>query len=950
MTNGAALESVLQSTSSGYHDTARRVPCPTAGRSRSQRGLRVTEALLIALALATLGAGFGLLALVETGSVAGIDLRPPAMLGAGLVILHLALTLRHGRDADQIVLPLAGLLMGLGLLLTHRVAPALASRQTNSAALALVVVGVTGVAPWPIRWLRRYRYTWASLGLLLVALTLVFGVRPSGAGPRLWLGVGPLLFQPSELLKLILVVFLASYLAERRELVAFGALRIGRLRLPPLPYLGPILAVWGLSMLLLTWQRDLGAALIFFTIFLAVLYVATSRWTYVAGSLILFVAGAWVIVSNLPYVEQRVALWLNPWSETAQGSYQVIQALIAVASGGVLGTGLGYGFPTYIPAVHTDFVFAATAEELGLAGSLALVAMYALLAYRGYHIALRSDDAFVKLLAVGIASVFGLQTLIILGGNLKLIPLTGVTLPFVSYGGSSLVTSALMAGLLLRASASVRSPPNPPLSQNAGRGEGWGGSAILRLAGLVMAAFLMIAGAVPYWGVLRAAELTARPDNPRIVEAERRLVRGRILDRDGQILALTQLNDNDIATRRYTYPSLAPVLGYWSIRHGTAGIEAAFDDSLRGEPVSPDESLEQWLYHRPRVGDDVVLTIDLGIQQVADNVLGDAKGAIVLLNAHTGAILALASHPTYDPTRIDDAFPELRDDPNRPLLNRATQGRYPPGSTFKTVTLAAALEEGIVATTQVFDDGDETLYVEGFPIRCDNNPAGVNSFDLAHAYAYSCNLTFAQIGLDLGTKAFKDYAARFRVDRDIPLEIPVSPGQLANDPTLISQVLLASTAFGQGELLVTPLNMALVAAAIANDGVMPQPHLVIEVRESSSELMRSVQPQNAALGVPVTQATARQVSEIMTVSVQDGFARRAQIEVAIVGGKTGTAQLGGASTEPHAWFIGWARALDDSPDTPTYAVAVLVENGGAGSLVATPMGREVLAAALGRSE
>jgi peptidoglycan glycosyltransferase len=474
--------------------------------------------------------------------------------------------------------------------------------------------------------------------------------------------------------------------------------------------------------------------------------------------------------------------------------------------------------------------------------------------------------------------------------------------------------------------------------------------AILRLAGMVIALFVALAAALPYWGILRASELTLRPDNPRLVEAERRLARGRILDRDGEILAFTELGENGIASRRYPYPRLAPVIGYWSLQHGTAAIEAAFDDPLRGEPIDPSESLEQWLYHRPRVGDDVLLTIDLDVQRIADDVLGDAQGAIVVIEARTGAILALASHPTFDPASIDEAFPELRDDPNRPLLNRATQGRYPPGSTFKTVTLSAALQEGVVTTSQVFDDGDATLYVEGFPIRCNNNPAGIVSFDLAHAYAYSCNLTFARIGLDLGTRAFKDYAGRFRVDRDIPLEIPVTPGQLANDPTLMGQVLLASTAFGQGELLVTPLNMALIAATVASAGVMPQPYLASEVRGPTGEFIRSVQPRSTALSVPITQATARQVRDIMIVSVQDGYARRAQIPGATVGGKTGTAQLGETTAEPHAWFIGWAQATDNSSGGATYAVAVVVENGGAGSLVATPMGREVLAAALATAD
>ncbi|MFQ5857162.1 MAG: FtsW/RodA/SpoVE family cell cycle protein [Anaerolineae bacterium] len=927
--------------------------------------LRLTEFLLLLLATATFTAGFALLALAETGSITWRDLQPAWLLAGALLVAHGVLIWRQGSASDQVVLPLAGLLTGLGLVLAHRLAPALASRQTNWALLGIAVTTIVAGVPWPMRWLRRYRYTWAFLGLTLVALTLLFGVRPSGAGPRLWLGVGPFLFQPSELLKVLLVIFLASYLAEHQELVAFASLRIGRLRLPPLPYLGPILVIWGLSMTLLVWQRDLGAALIFFGIFLAMLYVASNRWTYVAGSLGLFLAGAIVIVQNFPHVQERVAIWLDPWPQAGEGSYQVVQALIAAASGGVLGPGLGYGFPTYIPAVHTDFVFVATAEEMGLAGALALIGLYMLLVYRGFHIALRADDAFTHLLAVGLTSIFGLQTLTILAGNLKLIPLTGVTLPFVSYGGSSLVTSSLMVGLLLRLRISDfgfrtwgygREIRNP---QSAIR------NGIFRLATALFLGFLLVAATIPYWGVFRAGELTARADNPRLIEAERRLDRGRILDRNGKVLARTALDDEDIAYRRYSYPQLAPVLGYWSLKHGTAGIEHAFNGPLRAQPMGFQASLDQWLYHRLPVGNDVVLTIDLELQRVADTALSDTRGAVVLMDAQSGAILALASHPTFDPARIDEDFTQLKDDPGRPFLNRATQGRYPPGSAFKTVTLAAALQEGIVRPGQMFDDGDETLYVEGFPIRCANNPRGVDQFDLAHAYAYSCNLTFARMGLDLGTKDFKDYAGRFRIGREIPLEVRTAPSQLAIDPLLMNQVLLASTAFGQGELLVTPLNMALVAATVANAGIMPQPYLAeqIQTRDGKpvpisnfefrisdfSSAIRNTQyairNRRGILGVPITEVTARRVRDIMITSVQDGYARRAQIPGAAVGGKTGTAQLGGENTEPHAWFIGWAQKAGD-PDAPTYAIAVLVENGGEGSLVATPIAQQILHAAV----
>lgn len=925
--------------------------------------LRLTEFLLLLVAITTTAAGFALLALVEMGSVTWQNMQPAWLLTATLLVAHVVLTWRYGPQSDQVALPLAGLLTGLGLVLTHRLAPALAGRQTNWALLGVTVMTVVAAAPWPMRWLRRYRYTWALLGLTLVALTLLFGVRPSGAGPRLWLGFGSLLFQPSELLKLLLVIFLASYLAERRELVAYASVRIGTLRLPPLAYLGPILVIWGLSMALLVWQRDLGAALIFFGIFLAMLYTATNRWAYVAGSLVLFLTGAVGVVQTFSYVQQRVQFWFDPWSDASGGAYQIVQALIAVASGGVLGPGLKYGFPTFIPAVHTDFVFVAVAEEMGLAGALALIALYMLLVYRAFHISLRARDAFSQLLAVGLASLFGLQTLTILAGNLKLIPLTGVTLPFVSYGGSSLLTSSLMVGLLVRlpiadTSTSLNKGRRSQIEEYARRKTQYViHSSILKLATILTFAFVLVAAALPYWGVVRATELTTRADNPRLIEAERRLDRGRILDRNGRVLARSDIDAEGVAHRQYTYSQLAPVLGYWSLKHGTAGIEHAFADPLRALPMGFQTGLEQWLYHRLPVGNDVVLTIDLDLQRVADEALGNTPGAVVLLDAHSGAILAMASHPTFDPTHLDEDFTQLKDDPGRPLLNRATQGRYPPGSTFKTVTLSAALQEGIVRPRQMFDDGDQTLYVEGFPIECSNNPKGVNRFDLAHAYAYSCNLTFARMGLDLGTKRLSDYAGRFRIGREIPLEIPTSSSQLANDPLLIDQVLLASTAFGQGELLVTPLNMALVAATIAIDGAMPQPYLAEQVQTRDGKTISdfssttrntqyAIRNGRGILAVPITEATARQVRDIMITSVQDGYARRAQIPGAIVGGKTGTAQLGGENTEPHAWFIGWAQKAGD-PDARTFAIAVIVETGGEGSLVATPIAQPVLQAAVG---
>jgi cell division protein FtsW (lipid II flippase) len=303
-----------------------------------------------------------------------------------------------------------------------------------------------------IEWLRRYRYTWATLAILLQVLTLVFGKDPNGSGAALWFVLGPVSVQPMEAVKLLLVVFLAAYLEEYRELLAMAGARIGRVRLPPVPYLAPIVVMIGVALALFWLQKDLGPALLFSAVLLAMLYVASGRFSYVALGLVLLVLGFAVADRAFSHVHTRVVIWLDPWSNRETIGYQLVQALYAFASGGVFGSGLDMGAPRYIPAVHTDFVIAAIGEELGLAGTLAVVCLFVLLVQRGFLVALKARSGFTALLAGGLTSVLALQALIILAGTLELIPLTGITLPFVSYGGSSVVANFVLIGLLLRIS------------------------------------------------------------------------------------------------------------------------------------------------------------------------------------------------------------------------------------------------------------------------------------------------------------------------------------------------------------------------------------------------------------------------------------------------------------------------------------------------------------------
>jgi cell division protein FtsW (lipid II flippase) len=416
--------------------------------------LRSVEAVLLVLAAGAAVTAMAPVALEADGTLTAADLVAPLSVIALFGLLHLSLVAR-GVRGDPMILPSWLLLTGLSMALVVRLAPesgglSFGQRQWLWVSAGVGVAAILVHAPLELRLLRRYRYTWLLVGVALVALTLLFGRSTVPGGPRLWLGAGPFTMQPSELLKLLLVIFLAGYLDDKQELLAETHTRLGRLRLPPLPYLAPVAVMLGVSLALLAVQGDLGAALLLFAIALGMLYVASARLDYILVALGLFAAGAVVLHRHVGVVQTRVAIWLDPWSRSQETGYQLVQSLMALAAGGVIGSGIGLGAATAIPAVHTDFVYAAIAEELGLAGASAVLLVYAVLVLRGFRIAIRGGTPFVRLLAAGLAFSLAVQTFIIIAGVVKLIPLTGITLPLLSYGGSSMLVSAISLGLLLR--------------------------------------------------------------------------------------------------------------------------------------------------------------------------------------------------------------------------------------------------------------------------------------------------------------------------------------------------------------------------------------------------------------------------------------------------------------------------------------------------------------------
>jgi cell division protein FtsW (lipid II flippase) len=380
-----------------------------------------------------------------------------AFFGALFLAAHAVLRFRLPH-ADPYLLPLVGILTAVGLTLIYRIDPDLAFKQGLWVVVGVAVFALVVVFVPDYRRLDSLKYTLGIVAIGLLVLPALPGLGATINGASLWVTVGPIAFQPGEFAKVALVIFLAGYLRDNREMLSMG---VGRAGLPSPKHFGPLLVIWGAAMLVLFQTNDLGGGLLYFSVFLAMLYVATARWAYVGAGLGLFVAGAYGLYHVKPHIAERVSIWIDPWKDAFDDGYQLVQSIYAIAGGGLFGAGLGQGVllkpegGTYIPFLETDFIYAAISQELGLAGAAAIVLLYLIFAYRGLRIAMLADDGFSKLLAAGLTATLAIQAFIIIGGVTKLIPLTGITLPFVSYGGSSVVANFLLVGLLLAVSNHV---------------------------------------------------------------------------------------------------------------------------------------------------------------------------------------------------------------------------------------------------------------------------------------------------------------------------------------------------------------------------------------------------------------------------------------------------------------------------------------------------------------
>jgi cell division protein FtsI/penicillin-binding protein 2/cell division protein FtsW (lipid II flippase) len=806
----------------------------------------------------------------------------------------------------------------------------------------------------------------AALGLSLVLVVL--GTGPGNSSAKV--NLGPV--QPIEAIRLLLALFLAGYFARRWELLSqlrTGMIRNSRvpawLHMPRVDYVLPLLAGVMAALAFFFLQKDLGPALLVSCVFLALYAVARRRVTMALSGLLLLVAGfylgyRWNISTTLA---DRVRIWQSPWDNGVRGGDQIAQSIWALSTGGVFGTGLGFGDTRYLPAGSTDLVLAAIGEELGAAGLLAIAVIYAVIGWRGFRIALRAGSDYGFFLATAITLFLIVPVIVMAAGTLGVTPLTGVVTPFLSYGGSAMAANFAALGMLMgiaehHGGSDTSEPFRKPIRWLRG---------VLALATIGLVAGVLDVQVLHADRYLVQPHLSLQADgvrrnqyNPRVLDVARLIPRGTIYDRRGLPLATSDATTFAKARETYAKLGVTPgvtctepiercypladeafhVLGDATSRmnwgaSNTSYVERDAYDRLRG--YEHHRELIPLLRHRhdhdhPDVkrlltrAHDVRVTVDANLQHRLAGILvnyakssATHRAAAIVIDAASGDILALASYPSPQLTQQAAGTSGNADT----LLDRARYGLYTPGSTFKLVTAIAALRRDIALSEKTFmctllSDGRAGARIPGGrPVRddiLDRHPHG--TIDMHDAMVQSCNAYFGQLALRVGPEALLDTARR--------LGISITSGNSAQR----LRGALPETGFGQGEVLATPLRLARVAAALASGGSLPDVRVIAEpAARAKTELL-------------LPRAASDLLAAYMRDVVINGTGRSLRANPWRIAGKTGTAELAGAPS--HAWFVGFAPY---GPATKRIAFAVIIENAGYGGRAAAPVAGEIVNAA-----
>lgn len=907
---------------------------------------------------------------VTTGAALSFQtLAVPLGLFAAFAAAHIGVRI-FAPGADPAILPVVFTLSGIGITFVTRLQPDASLGQVVFLFLGVALMVGTLAVVKNLEVVKRYKYVLGIAGIILLVLPMFIGTEIYGS--KLWIKIGGFQFQPGEFAKVLIVLFLAGYLAENRELLSISNRTVLGIKFPRLRLLYPLFIVWGVCLLVVAFERDLGSALLFYTIFLIMLYVATGRVSYVIIGLALLAVGAFGMYQIMSHVQVRVAIWLDPFSDAQNLGYQIVQSLFSLADGGLAGVGIGKGMADIIPVVASDMIFAAIGEEMGLLGGSAVLLLFMLFAVRGLTTAARAKSDLAAFSAAGLTAAISFQAFTIVGGVTKLIPLTGVTLPFMSQGGSSLLASFVIVALLLRAGdeATGRSTEIANTSTDlatAGYRTTVRGShmrrpaldtpesgllgrvalanRLTRTVFLFTALFAVLIGNITYIQVIKASEYQDMPSNNHTINKARFIKRGSIITADGLTLAESVQQADGTYARSYPNGNLAAhVVGYYSQQYGTMGIENTQNDTLTGsKDYSSWQNALNSLAGISEPGNSVQLTIDSRIQRAAEQALAGRVGAIVALDPRSGAVLAWASAPTFDNTNIQAAIEAANASggADTSMYDRATLALYTPGSTFKVLTLASALENGL-ATLDTTYDSPGRMEIGGADV-VSIGERGHGKISLAKAFALSSNTVFGQVADGLGAEKLVSTARAFGYGQQLGLDFTTAASVMPNPEEMTEWELAwagAGQPVGQGHTpgpQATVMQNALMAATIANNGIAMNPYVVSQILAPDGTVLKTTR--GHSLGQAVGSGTAEQVKQAMLDVVQNGTGSAAAIAGVKVAGKTGTAETNNANA--NSTFVGFAPY-----DTPTVAIAVVIEQNAKGEESAAAVGGQVLRAAL----
>lgn len=791
-----------------------------------------------------------------------------------------------------------------GLFMLYRLKPELALKQGVVAIVGLALLPLIMMGVRQLTWLPKLGYVYYGLALFFLLLSNV-----TKGGAKNWAEFFGISFQPSEFVKIIFVLFLSSLLLQAYQFRHFLMVSV----------------MSAVVILILVVQRDLGGAFIFFTIYVVITYIYSHKKTWLVLQFVAASAAGVTAYYLFSHVRVRLVGWLKPLQTIDHEGYQLSRSLFALSNGKWFGTGLGEGMPNSIPVVESDFLFSAIGEEYGSLFILLLIGHFLFFVVTLYRLSEQAESKFSYFVRTGLTTLMGVQGFLIIGGVTGLLPITGVTLPFISYGGSSLVTSLLMVGLIGTIQSQTEQKKEKYQQKKELKAE-----LPFRYIG-ILRAFIIVIYSVAFvyltsFLLIRSNQIAVNKYNPRLPSIEKTICRGKIVDCHQVILAETTKEGQEWR-RDYPYADMfAHPLGY--IGHGKSGLESYYNVELLNSHRTIWQEIEAIISPRINKGSTIQTTLDYNLQKIAYQALKGKKGAVVVLKADTGEILAMVSQPAYNPNTIASDYSTISQSDTANLVNRAVSGLYPPGSTFKTITALAYYRQ--FGPEFSYHCQGKALFGHR-QIACYHHKKH-GRLDLPKAYAASCNTAFGQMAQQLGQDKMAVVAEDLLFNQRLPFDYFHEKSQFLVDESS-GPTLIAETAIGQGKLLVTPLHNALITSIIANGGQLMRPYLVDKIISPDNRVVKEFLPRQSDLILQAEEVSWLQ--QMMEKTVKEGTAKGLHNSQYTAAGKTGSAE--NPFGLPHAWFVGYAPA-----EKPEIVVSIVVENAGTSSANAVPIARQLM--------